>query len=112
MFKGNMNAIKYGKIAEASVVPFIRASYPDRHQLQQDNNLKHHNNHIKKAIIYWSNPPPESSDLNPVKNCLGSIKQYMRMTYKITNTQELIDGIDEFWNFLTPNVWIKYISDM
>ena len=32
--KGNMNAIKYGKIVEVNLVPFIRIIYPDEHQLQ------------------------------------------------------------------------------
>ena len=34
MFTGNMNAVKYGKILEAGLVPFIRTCYPEGHRLQ------------------------------------------------------------------------------
>ena len=32
MFKGNMNAIRYGKIVEAGLVPFVRTIFPDGHR--------------------------------------------------------------------------------
>ena len=116
MFKGNMNAIKYGKIVEAGLVPFIRTVYPDGHRLQQDNDPRHRSNYIKRLFkfhdIYWWKTPAESPDLNPVENCWGSLKQYLRTTYKPTNTEELMNGIEEFWNSLTPEVCIKYIRHL
>ena len=52
MFKGSINALKYGKIVEAGLVPFIRTIYPDGHQLQQYNDPKHHSNHIKRRLKF------------------------------------------------------------
>ena len=67
VFKGNMNAIKYGKIVEAGLVPFITTVYPDGHRLQQDNNPKHRSNHIKRLFkfhyIYWWKTPAKSPEL-------------------------------------------------
>ena len=41
MFNGIMNAVRYGKIIEASLVSFVRTYFPDGHRLQQDNDPKH-----------------------------------------------------------------------
>ena len=73
MFTGNMNAIRFSKIIEAALVPFIRTCYPDGHGLQQDNDPKHYSKYVKRLFnfhgIYWWKSPPESPDLNPVENC-------------------------------------------
>lgn len=116
MFSGIMNAIKYGKIIEAGLVPFVRASFPDGHRLQQDNDPKHSSKYIRRLFkfhgIYWWKTPPESPDLNPIENCWGSLKQYLRSSYKPTNLDELMNGIEEFWQTLTPDVCKKYISHL
>ena len=39
----------------------------------------------------------------------GSLKQYLRTSYKPTNLDELMQGIEEFWSSLTPDVCRKYI---
>ena len=52
--------------------------------------------------------PPESPDLNPIKNVWGSMKQYLRTHYKPRNLQELKDGIESFWTTLTPEVCQRY----
>jgi len=41
IFNGIMSAVRYGKIIEASLVPFVRTCFLDGHSLQQDNNPKH-----------------------------------------------------------------------
>ena len=116
MFTGNMNTMRYGKIIEASLVPFVRTCYPDGHRLQQDNNPKHSSKYIGRLFkfhgIYWWKTPPESPDLNPIENCWVSLKQFLRTTYKPTNLQELIDGIEKFWTSLTPDVCKKYIGHL
>ena len=116
MFKSNMNAINYGRIVEAGLVPFIRTVYSDGHQLQQVNDPKHRSNHIKRLFkfhdIYWWKTPIETPNRNPVENCWDSLKQYLRTTYKPTNTEELMNGFEEFWNSLTPEVCIKYIRHL
>ena len=114
MFTGNMNAIKYGQILETGLVPFLRTCFPDGARLQQDNDPKHSSKYINRLFkfhnINWWKTPPESPDLNPIENCWGSLKQYLRTSYKPTNLEELIDGIERFWLSLTPAICRKYIE--
>lgn len=81
IFTGTMDAIKFGKILEASLVPFVRTCYPDGHRLQMDNNPKHSSKYINQLMkfhgIYWWRTPAESPDLNPVENYWGSLKQFL-----------------------------------
>ena len=116
IFTGTMIAIKFGKILEASLVPFVRTCFPDGHRLQMDNDPKHSSKYIKRLMkfhgIYWWKTPAESPDLNPVENCWGSLKQFLRSSYKPTNLQELIDGVEEFWQSLTPEVCKRYIHHL
>ena len=58
----------------------------------------------------WWPTPPESPDLNPIENVWGSLKQYLRTSYKPRNLQELKDGIEQFWITLTPEVCQRYID--
>ena len=50
MFTGNMNAVKYGRILETGLVPFIRICFPDSARLQQDNNPKHSSKYIDRLF--------------------------------------------------------------
>ena len=116
MFNGIMNAIKFGKIIESGLVPFVKSIFPDGHRLQQDNDPKHSSKYVKSLFkfhgIYWWKTPAESPDLNPIENCWGSLKQFLRNTYKPTNLQELMDGIEEFWLSLTPDICTRYIQHL
>ena len=111
-----MNAVKYGKIIETGLVPFLRAYFPAGHRLQQDNNPKHSSKYISRLFkfhgIYWWKMPPESPDLNLIENFWGSLKHFLRNTYKPTNLDELMNGIDKFWQTLTPDVHRKYIQNL
>ena len=40
-----MNALRYAKIVEAGLVPFVRTIFPNGHWLQQDNDPKPRSNH-------------------------------------------------------------------
>ena len=55
---------------------------------------------------------PESPDLNPVENVWGTLKQYLRSTFKPKNLQELKDRIKQFWATLTPEVCTQYINHL
>ena len=48
IFTGIMNAVRYGQILEASLLPFIDECYPDGHRLQQDNDLEHTSRYIQR----------------------------------------------------------------
>jgi len=116
MFSGIMNAPRYGEILETGLVPFIKTCYPDGHRLQQDNDPKHASKYIGRFFkfhgIHWWKTPPESPDLNPIENCWGSLKQYLRTSYKPTNSEELMNGIEQFWLSLTPEICTKYIQHL
>ena len=116
MFTGNLNAIRYGKIIETGIVPLVKTCFPAGHRLQQDNDPKHWSKYIGRLFnfhgIYWWKIPSESADLNPVENCWGSLKQFLRTTYKPTNLEELMNGIEQFWQTLTPDICSKYIRHL
>lgn len=116
IFKGIMNADRYQKILEKSLIPFIDSCYPNHHRLQQDNDPKHTSHRIENFFeeknITWWRTPPESPDLNPVENVWGSMKQYLRVHYKPRNLAELQQGIERFWQTLTPAVCQRYIGHL
>lgn len=114
MFTGTMNAIRLKRILEAGLIPFINELFPTGHRLYQDNDPKHSSEYIsdffeEQGINWWSTPP-ESPDLNPIENMWGSLKQYLRTTYKPRNLEELKRGIQQFWMSLTPQVCQRYIN--
>ena len=114
MFTGNMNAIRLRRIFEGGLVPFINELFPTGHRLYQDNDPKHRSEYISDFFeeigINWWPTPPESPDLNPIENMWGSLKQYLRTTYKPGNLEELKRGIQQFWMTLTPQVCRRYIE--
>jgi len=116
MFTGNMNAIRLGQIFEAGLLPFIREVFPDGHRLYQDNDPKHSSNYINDFFeeheVDWWVSPPESPDLNPIENIWGSMKQYLRNHFKPKNFSELKEGIQQFWQTLTPEVCSRYIRHL
>ena len=86
-------------------MPFIWSCYPAGHRFQQDNNPKHTSGHLERYFesrqINWWRTPPESPDLNPIKNVWGALKQYLRSTF-----------IQRFWQSLTPQVCQRYINHL
>ena len=52
------------------------------------------------------------TDLNPIENVWGSLKQYLRNVYKPKNLDELKEGIQQFWVTLTPEVCTRYIQHL
>ena len=82
MFSGIMDAVRYGDILDASLVPFIADWFSDGHRYQMDNDPKHCSSYIQSYfdghnINRWPTPP-ESPDLNPIENVWGTLKQYLR----------------------------------
>lgn len=82
----------------------------------KDNDPKHCSALIKDFFsengITWWRTPPESLDLNPIENVWGSLKQFLRTTYKPTDLHDLKEGIQRFWSSLTPEVCRRYIDHM
>ena len=107
MFSGIMNAPRYQQILEAGLLPFLHECFPDGHRLQQDNDPKHCSlligDFFSENGVFWWHTPPESPDLNPIENVWGSLKQFLRTTYKPKNLDKLKNGI-RFWSSLTPEI--------
>ena len=111
-----MNAERLRAIFQAGLLPFIQDIFPDGHRLQQDNDPKHASNLIDHFFeehgVNWWSTPPESPDLNPIENVWGSLKQYLRNFYKPRNLDQLKDGIQQFWNTMTPSDCTRYINHL
>ena len=109
--------LRYCTILDSSLKPFIERTFTDQnYRFQQDNDPKHASNYSKTYFaensINWWQTPPESPDLNPIENVWGSLKYFLRHSYKPRNQDSLIAGILLFWKTLTPDVCSKYISHL
>ena len=106
IFTGIMTAIRYTQILEVGLLPSANSS---GYRLQQDNDPKHCARYTHNIFeVNWWPTTPESPDLNPIENVWGSLKEYLRNSYKPKNLDELKSGIKEFWNTLTPEVlWVE-----
>ena len=116
MFTGVINAERLETVLEVGLLPFIRDKFAAGHRLQHDNDPKHSSERIETFFeennVNWWPTPPESPDLNPIENIWGSLKQYLRNTYKPRNLQELKNGIKQFLGTLTPEIFQRYISHL
>lgn len=116
IFEGKMNAPLFISILCQSLVPFIRAVYPDGHRFMQDNDPKHCSRlakaYYKKSGINWWPTPPESPDLNPIENLWHELKDYIRREVKPRSKEELIHGIKAFWATVTVEKCRKYIGHL
>lgn len=118
MFMENLNAVRFGEVLEAGLIPFVWSKFPDHHRFQQDNDPKHRSNYIQQFLkdhkILWWKTPAESPDLNPIEKVWGSMKNYLRNVHfrsiENRNLDGLKNGIKAFWKTLTPSVCCKYIN--
>ena len=90
-----MDADLFCSILETTLVPFISEKLPDHH-FKQDNDPKHTSRQAQAFFeeheINWWRTPPESPDLNRIKNLWHWIKFYLESKVKPKNKQELVDG--------------------
>ena len=83
-----------------------------------DNDPKHTSNKTKAFLtangVNWWRTPAESPDCNPIENLWHELKEYNRRSrvVKPTNKQQLIDGIQQFWETVSIAKCIKYINHL
>ena len=105
MFTGIMNAEGYCIVLDQGLMPFVQnKSY--RYRFQQDNDPKHVSKRAQQYFdengINWWRIPPESPDLNPIKNVWGALKYFLHTNYKPKDLASLEAGIVDFWQQMTP----------
>ncbi|CAC5402574.1 unnamed protein product [Mytilus coruscus] len=116
IFTGIMDSIFYQQILQQTFIPFIQTTFPDNHRLIQDNDPKHVSRSTKtfmttNNINHWPTPP-ESPDMNPIEMVWAELKHHIRRRKKPKNKQELLDGITEFCQTMTPEKCVRYIDHL
>ena len=100
-----MDTNGYVSILQLILLPFLQNVYPDGHRFMQDNDPTHTS---KRALAFfeqhgvnWWKTPPESPDLNPIENLWQELKAFLKKEIKPHTKEELVEGIQQFWNGVT-----------
>ena len=118
IFEGTMNAQLYCKILEKTLVPFIQVKFPPPrvHRFMQDNDPKHTSRAAQQFFathnINWWHSPPESPDMNPIENLWHEMKDFLRREIKPQTKEELILGIETFWDTVDVFKCQRYINHL
>ena len=116
IFEGEMNAPLFTSILDGTLLPFLRREFASGHKFMQDNNPKHTSVYARRFMedkgINWWRTPPESPDLNPIENLWHELKEFIRRVVKPQAKEELIDGIEQFWQTVDATKCQKYIGHL
>ena len=63
------------------------------------------------SINYWPTPA-ESPDMNPIEMLWHFLKSFLRRIVKPKNKEELVEGIQQFWQTVTPEKCQRYIGHL
>ena len=67
---------------------------------------------LQNKSVNWWKTPAESPDLNPIENLWHELKEYVRREIKPKTKEELIDGIQQFWETVDRAKCKKYIGHL
>ena len=62
--------------------------------------------------INWWKTSLESPDLNPMKNVWNELKEHLRREVKRRTKDELVMGITDLWETVTPAKCTRYIRHL
>ena len=93
LFSGTMDAQFYihVSILEEALLPFVRQKFSDcEHRLMQYNDCSRlARQFFMDNNINWWPTPPESPDINPIKNLWHELEEFLRAKVKPTINQNL-----------------------
>lgn len=118
IFEGIMAAPLYCEILQQTLIPFIQECFPppSTHRFMQDNDPKHTSRAAQQFFldsgINWWKTPAESPDMNPIENLWHELKEHIRREIKPTTKQELVDGINHFWETVDIHKCRRYINHL
>ena len=116
IFEGIMDAPLYIEVLNQTLLPFLERVYPDSHRFMADNDPKHTSREATDWLaahdVHWWRTPAESPDCNPIENLWHELKEYNRRVVKPTTKQQLITGIQQFWETVTVDKCNKYINHL
>lgn len=114
IFDGIMDAQLYQDIVTQTLLPFLHDVYPDGHRFAQDNDPKHTSRSSQQFYvdnnINWWRTPPESPDINLIELVWHELKEFLRRETKPRTKDELVLGIQTFWESVTVEKCRKYIG--
>jgi patatin-like phospholipase/acyl hydrolase len=115
IFSGIMDSEFYqDKIFQDQLLPWANEVYPAGFRLYQDNDPKHTSKSTQTFMVQndinWWRSPAESPDINPIENLWAEMKNYISSTVKPNTKAELEDGLNQFWDTVTPEKCCKYIN--
>ena len=93
-------------------IPFKNLNFPNKHRLHMDNARPHVAKHTREFLnsnnINHFKSPAQSPDLNPIELVWQDLKVFLGEEVKPNNQQELVNGINLFWN---TKVTVQYCND-
>lgn len=113
-----MCAPLYCEILQKTLLPFIAKEFPPPaiHRFMQDNDPKHTSraaqDFLSRSNVNWWRTPPESPDMNPIENLWHEMKEYVRGIVRPRSKEELIGGIQAFWDTVDVHKCIRYIDHL
>ena len=118
IFEGIMASPLFIQILERTLLPFLQQKFPspNTHRFMQDNDPKHTSRASQefyaRSGINWWRTPAESPDCNPIENLWHELKEYIRREVKPMTKQELVDGINSFWDTIDIYKCNRYINHL
>ena len=113
-----MAAPLYCEILQKTLIPFIEKTFlsPATHRFMQDNDPKHTyraaQDFFTRSGIIWWRTPAESPDMNPIENLWHELKEFIRREVKPKHKEELVSGIQRFWDTIDVHKCCRYINHL